>query len=132
MHGTVKRGVRNSDWLIMCASVLLAVGSAILMSHFGMSQKWHAAACWTLVSFAVVVSMYRRYWSSWRFWAALTVCLFIYLAVIWMVFEKVLAGVKKMGTMYVIPFEYLESLVLLIAVALLMRTLGHKGKYIHI
>jgi hypothetical protein len=116
----------------MCASVLLAVGSAILMSHFGMSQKWHAAACWTLVSFAIVVSMYRRYWSSWRFWTALTICLLIHLIIVWEVFAQVLDGEKKMGTMYVIPFEYLESLALLIAVALLMRTLGHRGKYIRI
>jgi nicotinamide riboside transporter PnuC len=128
----VRKPVRASDRLVLFVVLLLALGSAFAMAHFGMTQKWHTAACWTLVPFSAGVPMYRRYWSRWRFWAALTICFVAYIALMWMIFARVLASLKQMATLYVIPFEFIEGFVLLLAVTILMRALGLKDKWIRI
>jgi nicotinamide riboside transporter PnuC len=128
----LKRRVRTSDRVILLVTLLLALGSAFAMAHFGMTQKWHAAACWTLVPFSAVVPMYRRYWSRWRFWAALTIRFVAHIALMWIIFARMLASIKQMGTLYVIPFEFVEGFVLLLAVTILMRALGLKDKWIRI
>ena len=132
MHERVKRRVFSSDNLVLAVGGLLALSAGFIESSLGVPQRWHAASAWTLVSFSVAISMYRRYWASWRFWAAVAVCLVPHLAVMWMIFARLLQNVKWMGTMYVIPLEFLEVPVLLIAVGFVMRKLGHKEKYIRL
>jgi hypothetical protein len=132
MHERAKRRVFNSDNLVRAVACLLAISAVIVEFRLGMPQKWHAATAWTLVSFSVAVAMYRRYWASRRFWAALVVCLVLHLTVMWVIFARMLQNVKWMGTMYVIPLELLEVPVLAIAVGLVMRKLGHKEKYIRL
>jgi hypothetical protein len=135
MHGRVsqiKKRVRASDNIVLLITVLIAIGIVSWMVYFNVPQKWHAAACWTLVPFCAVVPTYRRYWSSWRFWAALTICLFAHLGIMWLIFARGLASVTQIGTIYVIPFELVEAFVLLVAITILMRALGQKDKWIRL
>jgi hypothetical protein len=135
MHDRVnkaKRRVAIRDNVVLLIACLLCLVILLLMSHFGMPQKWHAAIAWTAVPFSVMVMMYHRYWSQWRFWVSLSICLLMHIGLMWVIFAKLLADVKWLGTMYVIPFEFVELFILLGAVGMLMRKLGQRDKYIHI
>jgi hypothetical protein len=128
----VKRQPRRHDKLDIPILLLLTLVSILLIHHFHMAQKWHAAACWTILPFSIAIPAYYRYWSGWRFWAAWTICLLLHLGLMWLIFAKVLAGVERMGTLYVVPFEYVETFVLLIPIGLVMRALGYKDKWIRL
>jgi len=128
----VKKQVRLRDKVYGPIMLLFVVICGVAMIHFHMAQKWHAAAAWTVVPFAIAIPTYYRYWSGWRFWAAWTICLLIHLAVMWLIFAKLLAGIVRMGTLYVVPFEFVETFVLLIAIGLVMRALGYKDKWIRL
>jgi hypothetical protein len=128
----VKRQLRRRDKVLVPIALLLVVIFGVASIQFGMAQKWDAAACWTIVPFSVAIPMYYRYWSGWRFWAAWTICFLLQVGLMWLIFAKLLAGVVRMGTLYVVPFEFVEIFVLLLAIGLVMRALGLKDKWIRL
>jgi hypothetical protein len=128
----VKKQLRRRDKFAVPIALLLTVIAGFTMVHFHMAQKWDAAAAWTIVPFSAVIPMYYRYWAGWRFWAAWTICFLFHLGLMWLIFAKLLAGILLMGTLYVIPFEFVEAFVLLIPITVLMRALGQKDKWIRI
>jgi hypothetical protein len=132
MHVAVKRRVITRDNLVLVVAGLIAICAVIMEGRLGLPQRWHAATTWTIVPFAFVAMIYHKYWISWRFWTAWTVCLAVHLLGMWLIFSRLLVKVQWMGTMYVMPLEFLEGLALVIPVGLLMRKLGHKGKYIYL
>jgi hypothetical protein len=135
MHGRVtevKKQLRRRDKVLVPITLLLTIGFGVVLTQFGMAQKWDAAACWTIVPFSVAIPMYYRYWSGWRFWAAWAICFLLQVGLMWLIFAKLLAGVVRMGTLYVVPFEFVEIFVLLLAIGLVMRALGQKDKWIRL
>lgn len=135
MYGRVSRvktQLRRRDKVLVPIALLLVVIFGVASIHFNMAQKWNAAATWTIVPFSAVIPMYYRYWSGWRFWVAWTICFLLQLGLMWLIFAKLLAGIVRMGTLYVVPFEFVESFVLLAAIGLVMRALGYKDKWIRL
>jgi hypothetical protein len=133
MHGRVSRvktQLRRRDKIYIPIILLMTLMFGVTSVHFQMAQKWDAAACWTILPFSIAIPMYYRYWSGWRFWAAWSICFLLHLGVMWLIFAKWLVDVARIGTLYVLPFEFVESFVLLIAIGLVMRTLGYKDKWI--
>lgn len=128
----VKKGGAIRENLIIAVALVLTLSFAVVMDHFGMPQKWHAAEAWTAVPFTTVVVILYRYWKQWRFWLSITVCLVAHIGLMWLIFGRFLADVKWIGTIYVVPFEFIEIFVLVVVVGMLMRKLGYKAKYIRI
>lgn len=62
----------------------------------------------------------------------MVICLLGHVGLMWLIFAVFLADVKWIGTIYVVPFEFIELFVLVVAVGMLMRKLGYKAKYIRI
>lgn len=127
-----KRRIFTSDNLILVIAGLIGLFVVVLQFRLGLPQKWHAADTWTLVPFSVVIMVFRRYWSSWRFWGALLICLGLHLILMWEIFDRLLADVTWLGTIYVLPFEFIEVFVLIIVIAKIMKKLREPGKYIRI
>lgn len=116
----------------MVIAALVAIFAAIIQFKLGAPQKWHAAITWTVLPFSVVIMAFRRYWTSWRFWVALSLCLGLHALIMWEIFGRLLAEVQWLGTIYVLPFEFVEAFLLIFVVAQLMRKFGEPGKYIRI
>jgi hypothetical protein len=135
MHGrvsSVTKQLRRGDKVLVPIALLLVMIFGVASIHFHMAQKWNAAATWTIVPFSIAIPTYYRYWSGWRFWVAWTICFLLHLGLMWLIFAKLLAGVVRMGTLYVLPFQFIEAFVLLIPITILMRALGQKDKWIRI
>ena len=135
MHGRVsevKKQLRRRDKVLVPITLLLTVIFGVALTHFDMAQKWDAAACWTIVPFSAVIPMYYRYWSGWRFWVAWTICFLLHLGLMWFICAKLMADVVRMGTLYVVPLEFVEIFVLLLAIGLVMRALGQNDKWIRL
>jgi hypothetical protein len=128
----MKKRVSSIDNWALVATLLIAIFVQAIQYRLGAPQKWHAALALTLVPFSMMVVTLYRYWSSWRFWVALGICLVLHLLTIWVIFAKVLSNVERLGLLYVLPFQLIETVALLLAVGKLMRKLGHQAKYIRI
>jgi hypothetical protein len=127
-----RRRLFTSDNVVLLIAVLVAILVGIVQLRLRMPQRWHAADTWTLVPFFLVITVFRRYWLGWRFWAAWLICLGFHLLLMWEIFGRLLVNVQWIGTIYVVPFEIVEFGVLVIIVGKIMRKLGEPGKYIRL
>jgi hypothetical protein len=94
------------------AGVALVV--AIIFGKLGMPQKWHAAIMWTVVAFGPPMVGHRKRWGLWSFWLSWAAYLSLHVLLMWVVFAYLLARVRVLGTMYVVPFAAIEAFVLLV------------------
>ena len=92
----------------------LALAAAIVFGRYGMPQKWHAAIMWTVVAFGPPTVTRRKRWGSPLFWGLWTLFLALHLLIMWVVFYHLLAKVRDVGTLYVVPFAAIEAFVLLV------------------
>lgn len=98
------------EWIIAG----LALVAIIIFDREGMPQKWHAATMWTGVAFGPSTLWLRKRWRSWSFWLCWTIYLILHVLLMWILFEYLLARVKILGMLYVVPFAAVEAFVLLV------------------
>jgi len=110
---TMKNRTAVSDDMISWIVAGLALAAVIVLNSYGLPQKWHAAVMWTGVAFAPPTIVRRKRWGSWSFWAKWTICLSLHLLFMWFVFALLLARLRVLGMLYVVPFGAVESFVLL-------------------
>ncbi|HEY1984947.1 MAG TPA: hypothetical protein VGG85_06035 [Terracidiphilus sp.] len=103
-----------SDDTVSWIGVALALAAAILFDRYGMPQKWHAAIMWTVVAFGPPTVTRRKRWGSPSFWGLWTLFLALHLLIMGVVFYYLLAKVRVLGTLYVVPFATVEAFVLLV------------------
>lgn len=101
-----------SGTAINWAGGLLALAIALIFAKFHMQQKWDAAAMWTLVAFVPSTAFCRRYWNKWKFWAVWLIFLIIHICLIVAIFHWLLKTFTIIGTVYVVPFAFLECFLL--------------------
>ncbi|HUB29205.1 MAG TPA: hypothetical protein VL967_05885 [Terracidiphilus sp.] len=101
------------EWII----ALLALAALIEFGRLGMPQKWHAAIVWTAVAFGPITIVLRKRWSLWAFWLSWSISFSLHLIGMWLVFADLLAKVRYLGTLYVVPFAAIEAFVLLVLLA---------------
>jgi hypothetical protein len=111
---TNKKHAAISDNAIEWIVVGLGLAALIVFGQYGMPQKWHAAIMWTVVAFGPPTATPRKRWSSPSFWGLWTLYFVLHLLTMWVVFEYLLAKVRVLGTLYVVPFAAVEALVLLV------------------
>ena len=80
-------------------------------------HKWHAAIMLTGCTFGGVLIIYRQKWMSWRFWLLWAACLAVHTFAMWLIFAKVLASFRGIGTLYMVPLAFIELIFLQIIIA---------------
>lgn len=123
MHGTVTKQGSSAENIGLVVTIAVGFSAVLIANHFGLPQKWHAAAVGTAVPFGVVTIMYRKRWPRPEFWVSLVVLFFIHAVLIWVFFAALLQNVRTVGILVWIPVAFLETFVLLGLVSRLERTL---------
>ena len=115
--------------LAIFVMVVVTMCAIIFMDRTGAAQKWHAAVVGTGFSFGGVALVYQRKWPPWRFWGAWGICFVLHVLAVWIVFDRLLAGIQRMGILIWIPIAFLEGVFLLgLVPALELKLKGRKKK----
>lgn len=75
---------------------------------------------WTVVAFYGVLIFGHRKWSSWQFWIFWATCLIAHVFAMWVIFKELFPHLI-LGTLYVVPFAFLEAILLVGMFAKLQR-----------
>jgi hypothetical protein len=92
------------------ALVLIA---AIILDKSSQPHKWHAAIMWTFCALFGVLIFGREKRTSLLFWLFWTTCLALHVVAMWMIFALALPRLV-VGTLYVVPLAFMESLLLVV------------------
>jgi hypothetical protein len=101
--------------------LVLVLIAAVILDKGSQPHKWHAAIMWTFVALFGVLVFGRNKRTSrlfWGFWAA---CLALHAVAMWVVFAQLLPRLT-LGTLYVVPLAFTESLLLVALFYKLERT----------
>jgi hypothetical protein len=111
--------LRLSENLYVFAFGIAALAVAIAADENGMPQKWHAAIVGTVVAFGGSLWALKRKWKSASFWLAVITCFGFHVALMWLVFERVLSATKNVGILEWSPVAFAEWLILLLVIPFL-------------
>ena len=117
------RQIAVSDNAIGWIAVAAGLTAAFILDTKEQPQKWHAAIVWTVTAVMGVLLLGRGRWKSWRFWLSLAFCLALHLYAMWLIFAKAFASLR-IGTLYVIPIGFAESIFFLVIILKMERILG--------
>jgi ABC-type Co2+ transport system permease subunit len=91
--------------------IALALIAAIILDKGNTPHKWHAAIVWTFAAFFGVLIFGRKKRGSWLFWIFWATCLILHVLAMWAIFARLLPHLV-LGTLYVIPLAFVESILL--------------------
>jgi len=91
--------------------IALVLVAAIVLDKGAPSHKWHAAIMWTFVAFFGVLIFGRNKRGSWRFWIFCVACFVLHVFGMWVIFAHLLPRLV-LGTLYVVPLAFIESIFL--------------------
>jgi hypothetical protein len=91
--------------LVLIAAIILDKGSS--------PHKWHAAIMWTFCALLGLLIFGREKRTSWLFWIFWVSCLVLHVFAMWLIFGQLLPRLI-LGTFYVVPLAFVESLFLLV------------------
>jgi ABC-type iron transport system FetAB permease component len=100
----------------VAVSAMITFAFLIVADRKGIPKKWVTAAMGTLISFGMVVYVYRGRLSRWSLWLSLMICLAVHCAAIWIVFQYVLRDFKNFSIWFWFPVMAIEVVVLLVVV----------------
>ena len=109
-----------SDDAIGWVGIALGLIAAIVLDKGSAQHKWHAAIMWTFVAFFGVLIWGRRkrnswlLWLLWLFWLFWAACLVLHVIAMGVIFGQLLPRLI-LGTLYVVPLAFFESLFLVVA-----------------
>jgi hypothetical protein len=109
-----------SDDAMGWVSIALGLIAAIILDKGSPPHKWHAAIMWTVVAFFGALIWGRQKRNSWLFWVFLAACLVLHIIAMWVIFGQLLPRLI-LGTLYVVPLAFFESLFLFVAFIRLER-----------
>lgn len=102
-----------SDDALGWIGIALGLIVAIILDKGSPPHKWHAAIMWTFVALFGVLVWGRQKRNSWIFWYFWGACLLIHVFVMWVIFGQLLPRLI-LGTLYVVPLAFAESLFLFV------------------
>jgi ABC-type Co2+ transport system permease subunit len=108
----LRKGLVPSDDAFGWIGILLVLVAAIILDKGSAPHKWHAAIMWTFVAFFGVLVFGRKKRSSWLFWIFWAACLVLHVFVMWLIFGQFLPRLI-LGTLYVVPIAFIESILLI-------------------
>jgi hypothetical protein len=105
---------RFSDDALGWIGSALALVAAIVLDKGSPPHKWHAAIMWTSVALFGVLIWGRNKRGSGLFWIYWSACLLVHVLAMWLIFGRLLPRLI-LGTVYVVPFAFIESILLTVA-----------------
>lgn len=121
-----KKRTSLSDDAIGWIGFALVLIATIILDRNGPPHKWHAAISWTFVALFGVLVFGRSKRRSWLFWAFWAICFVLHVAAMWVIFGQILPRLI-LGTLYVFPLAFVESLFLFVVFLKLERRLAQRG-----
>ena len=101
------------EQVIACTITMIA---AITAGVLGAPDKWLAAIFVTVVTFAGMLSYFRKSWASKQFWTIMACAFSFHLFLIWLIFGVVLRRKEDIGLLICLPGILLECFLLYHAV----------------
>jgi hypothetical protein len=109
-----KKRTSPSDDVFGWIGLALVLIAAIILDRGSQLHKWHAAIMWTFVALFGVLVFGRNKRLSWLFWVFWATCFVLHVAAMWVIFGQVFPRLI-LGTLYVVPVAFIESLLLFVA-----------------
>ena len=112
MHKVTKKNSVRDDalgWVVIALGLI----AAIILDRGAPPHKWHAAIMWTFVALFGVLIWGRQKRSSWLFWVFWIACVVLHVLAMWVIFVQLLPRLI-LGTLYVVPLAFIESLLLFV------------------
>ena len=106
-----KKGLAASDDPIGWIGLGLVLLAAIILDRASAPHKWHAAIMWTFVALFGVLLFGREKRGSWLFRIFWTACLALHVFAMWVIFGQFFPRLI-LGTLYVVPIAFIESIFL--------------------
>ena len=108
--------------VLLCITVALAVIAAFILDKDSAPHRWHPAVAWTAVTFFTLVLWCREKWRALSFWLFWLASLFLQAGAMWLIFGRVLVRLS-LGTLFVMPIAFVESIFLALVFLRLERRL---------
>lgn len=121
---TSKEGALSDDvfgWI----GLALVLVAAIILDRGSPPHKWHAAIMWTFVALFGALVFGRKKRGSWLFWVFWATCFVLHVAAMWVIFGQVFPRLI-LGTLYVVPLAFIESLLLFLAFSNIERLVAQR------
>lgn len=116
-----------SDNALGWIGIAFALIAAVILDKENSPHKWHAAIMWTFVAFFGVLIFGRKKRGSRLFWVLWTACLVLHTFAMWLLFGQLMPRLI-LGTLYIVPVAFIESLLLLLAILRMERRLAHSAE----
>ena len=111
MSRMTKKNHALSDDALGWVGMALVLVAAIILDKGSPPHKWHAAIIWTFVALFGVLVFGRQKRGSWQFWIFWATCLIFHVFAMWAVFALLFPRLI-LGTLYVVPLAFVESVFL--------------------
>ena len=109
-----------SDDVFGWIGLLLGLVAVIILDKRSPPHKWHAAVMWTFLALFGLLIFGRNKRNSRVFWMFWATCLVLHGCAMWLIFGQLFPRLI-LGTLYVVPLAYAESIFLLVAFLKLER-----------
>jgi hypothetical protein len=106
-------------WIALVVGLL----AAIVFDRGTPQHNWHPAIVWTVTVFYGAMIFGRSKWNVSQFWIFLTLCFLVHVLAMWVIFSRLIPHWTP-GTLLVVPFGFVESILVLVVVARLSRLFG--------
>jgi len=113
MQRSSKKRTSLSDDALGWVGIALGLVAIIILDKRSPPHKWHAAVMWTFCALFGLLIFGRKKRTSWLFWIFWAACLVLHVFAMWLIFGQLLPRLI-LGTLYVVPLAFVESLFLLI------------------
>jgi hypothetical protein len=120
-----RRRTSLSDDAFGWISLTLVLIAAIILDKGSQPHKWHAAIMWTFVALFGVLVFGRNKRTSRLLWGFWVTCLCLHIVAMWAIFGQLMPGLI-LGTLYVVPVAFIESLLLVALFHKLQRTAARR------
>jgi hypothetical protein len=112
MPRKLKKRIAASDDIFGWIGLALVLAAAIILDKGSAPHKWHAAIMWTFVALFGALIFGRKKRKSWLFWIFWATCLALHVFAMWVLFGQLLPRLI-LGTLYVVPIAFVESIFLI-------------------
>jgi len=118
----IKTSLADNTFGWIC--VVLGLIAAIILDKHSPPHRWHAAIMWTTLALFGLLIWGREKRNLFLFWIFWSACALFHIFAMWVIFSQLLPRLI-LGTLYVVPFAFVESLFLFIVFLKLERRVTH-------
>jgi uncharacterized protein with PQ loop repeat len=108
-----KKRISLSNDALGWSGLGLSLIAAVILDKGSPPHKWHAAIMWTFCALLGLLKFGREKRTSRLFWIFWVSCLVLHVFAMWLIFGLLMPRLI-LGTLYVVPLAFVESLFLLV------------------